>query len=70
MTRFGINSLSPRYHLGGIFLEAYLYFHGHEGCDDEGDKQDDTEGRGEAEGNLQGVGSQPEGHQIVTHAEA
>ena len=32
--------------------------------------KDDTEGRDKAEGNLHGVGLQPEGHQVVTHAEA
>ena len=63
-------SFSPRYHRCWIFLEAYLYFHGHEGGDDDSDECDDAEGRQETEGNLQGVGLQPEGHQVVTHAEA
>ena len=57
MARFGINSLSPRYHLGGILPETHFYLMGHEGCDDEGDECDDAEGRQETEGDLQGVGS-------------
>lgn len=43
---------------------------GNEGGDDEGDECDDAEGRQDAKGDLQGVGLQPEGHQVVTHAEA
>ena len=57
MTRFGINSLLPRYHLSGIFLEAYFYLICNEGGDDEGDDGGDAEGRQDAEGDLQGVGS-------------
>ena len=56
MTRFGINSLSPRYHLGGIFLEAYFYFMGNEGGDDDSDECDDAEGWQDPKGDLQGVG--------------
>ena len=59
-----------RNHLGGILLEAHFYLMGNEGGDDEGDECDDAEGRQDAKGDLQGVGLQPEGHQVVTHAEA
>ena len=57
MTRFGINSLSPRYHLGGILPEAHFYIICNESGDDEGDECGDAEGWQETEGNLQGVGS-------------
>ena len=67
---FSVRVSLLRNHLGGILPEAHFYLMGNEGGDDEGDDGGDAEGRQDVKGDLQGVGSQPEGHQVVTHAEA
>ena len=58
------------YHLGGIFAEAHFYFMGNESGDYEGDDCCDTEGWQDAEGDLQGVSSQPERHEVITYAKS